>query len=142
MVQALQAGATYPDGRYPNMFLFYLVPTQAHTTDEAVRALEAALNRVKTQRVGPDALNQAKSQVRALSFDRLQSNTTMAEMLALYAASYGDWRKLFTLTDDVRSVTEEDLIRVAQRYFQPTTRTIVFTGSAAQAVPVSPGGAQ
>jgi len=124
---AMQAGATYPDGRYPNMFLFFFAPTQGHSVEEAQKALDELLARLKTQKVGLETLNQAKSRVRALSYQRLQTNPSAAEMLALYTSAYGDWKKLFTLIDDVRNVSEDDLIRVAQRYFHPSNRTTVYT---------------
>jgi predicted Zn-dependent peptidase len=138
---ALQAGATYPDGRYPNAFLFFLAPTQGHTIEENQKALEEVLTRLKTQKVGTEILEQAKSRVRALSYQRLQANPTTAEMLALYASAYGDWKKLFTLIEDMRNVSEDDLIRVAQRYFYPANRTTVYiAGPRLAAAPPDAGG--
>jgi predicted Zn-dependent peptidase len=138
---ALQAGATYPDGRYPNAFLFFLAPTQGHTIEENQKALEEVLTRLKTQKVGPELLEQAKARVRALSYQRLQTNPTTAEMLALYTSAYGDWKKLFTLIEDVRSISEDDLIRVAQRYFYPANRTTAYIAAPRiAAAPADTGG--
>jgi len=38
--QTVQAGSTFPDGRYPNLFLFFLAPTPGHTVEENQKALE------------------------------------------------------------------------------------------------------
>jgi predicted Zn-dependent peptidase len=132
----VQVGATYPDGRYANVFVFFVTMAQGHTVEEIQKALDEVLFRVKTQRIPAEVLNQAKLDVRGLSYRRLETNTTLAEMLALYTAAYGDWRKLFTLIDDVRRISDDDIIRVAQRYFTPVNRTTVYTtipGAAAAA---------
>ena len=35
-----QANSTYPDGRYPNLFVFFLAPSVGHTVDENLKALD------------------------------------------------------------------------------------------------------
>ena len=143
VAQTVQAGSTFPDGRYPNLFLFFLAPSQGHTVEENQKALDEVLFRMKTQPVGAEALNQAKISVRALSYQRLAQSAALAEMLALYAAAYGDWKKLFTLIDDVDKVTEDDLVRVSLRYFNPVNRTTVYTaipGLPAAGAPRTGGG--
>jgi predicted Zn-dependent peptidase len=57
----------------------------------------------------------------------MSNNTDLAGLLALYAASYGDWRKLFTALDDLNQVKAEDVMRAANRYFVATGRTTVQT---------------
>jgi predicted Zn-dependent peptidase len=122
-----QAGASYPDGRYPNLFVFVVNPAPAHSAPENEKALEEVLFKLKTRRVGEEALNQAKARVRSVAYQRLESNATMAQMLALYTSAYGDWKPLFQLIDDYNKVTEEDIMRVAQRYFVNTGRTTAYT---------------
>src|ERR1039458_2481750 len=47
--------------------------------------------------------------------------------LALYSATYGDWRKLFTTLDDLDRVSPADVQRAANRYFVAVGRTTVYT---------------
>ena len=64
----------------------------------------------------------------------MSSNRDLAGLLALYSASYGDWRKLFTALDDLNQVKAEDVQRAANRYFVATGRTTV-SDRAARASP-------
>ena len=135
---ALQASAvaTYPDGRYPNLFVFFLVPSRGHTVDENQKALDELLIKFESSKVDAEALARVKTKVRAGLIRRLGSNAGLASVLTTYYAAYGDWRKLFTSLDDINKVTADDVQRVALRYFNPAHRTIAYTVTTAQ--PVAP----
>jgi predicted Zn-dependent peptidase len=127
LAQQAQAIATSPDGRYANLFVFLLAPAQGHTVEENQRALEELLQRFKSALIDQQVLQRAKAQGRANLVRRMSNNTDLAGLLALYAASYGDWRKLFTALDDLNQVKAEDVLRAANRYFVATGRTTVQT---------------
>src|SRR5207248_1744552 len=94
LAQSVQAMATFPVGRYPNIFLFILTPAQGHTPDELQKALDELLNRLKQQKLDGNTLARAKAQARVMTISRLTSNAGLAGMLGAYQANYGDWRKL------------------------------------------------
>jgi predicted Zn-dependent peptidase len=123
---AAQAIATYPDGRYPNLFLFFLAPSVGHTVDEDLKALDDLLGRFKAQKVDAETLARVKTKARAGVIRRLDNNAGLARMLATYYASYGDWRKLFTSIDDLNRVTADDVERVARQYFVLPSRTVTY----------------
>jgi predicted Zn-dependent peptidase len=127
-----QGLATFPDGRYPNLFVFFLAPSQGHTVDENQKALDDLLARFKATPVDAETLQRAKTQARANVIRLLGSNNGLARLLALSYAGYGDWRKLFTSLDDFNRVTAGDVQRVAQKYFIPANRTIAYTGKGGQ----------
>jgi predicted Zn-dependent peptidase len=127
VAQQAQAVATHPDGRFPNMFVFQLVPAQGRTVEENQRALEDLLQRFKSTPVDAQLLARAKAQGRANVIRRMTSNRDIAGLLALYASNYGDWRKLFTALDDLNQVKAEDVQRAANRCFVSTGRTTVYT---------------
>ena len=127
LTQRLDIGATFPAGRYVNTFLFLLAPAQGHTVDENQQALEEFLNRLKTRRLDADIIARAKDQARVVMVNRLAVNSGLASLLAVSQGSYGDWRKLFTTTEDLKKVTAEDIQRVLARYFVPAGRTTVYT---------------
>ena len=122
-----EAKATAPDGRFPSLFLFWLVPAQGRTVDENAKALDDMLARFKTTPLEPQMLARAKSMGRANLIRRINSNREMAALLALYAGSYGDWHSLFTQLDDLAKVRAEDLQRAAGRYFVASGRTLVYS---------------
>ncbi len=121
------AEASFPGGKYPNLFLFFLVPNRGHTVEENEKACYQIIERLKTQKVSAETLQRIKTKVRASLIRRLDSNSGMADALTFYYANYGDWRKLFTTIDDTDKVTADDVMRVAKEYLVPETRTVVYT---------------
>lgn len=132
---ALQAQAipTYPDGRYPNLFLFFLVPGRGHTVEENQKALDDLLQRFLATPVDSETLNRVKTKARAAVIRRLESNAGLASSLTVAYANYGDWRKLFTEIDDLNKVTAADVARVARQCFVTKSRTVAYTVSPAPA---------
>ncbi len=126
---ALAAGAesSFPGGKYPGLFILFLVPNQGHTVEENEKAAYDIVERVKREKVSDETLNRIKTKVRASLIRRLDSNSGMAEALTFYYANFGDWRKLFTSIDDVAKVTADDVQRVARQYLIPDTRTVAYT---------------
>jgi predicted Zn-dependent peptidase len=127
LAQQAQAIATNPDGRFPNLFVFLLVPAPGHTVEENRRALEDLLERFKSSALDPVLFARAQAQERASLIGGMTSNRELARRLALHSASYGDWRKLFTTLDDLSLVTPQDVQRAASRYFVATGCTTVYT---------------
>ncbi|HWB87542.1 MAG TPA: pitrilysin family protein [Bryobacteraceae bacterium] len=124
---AAEAEDTFPDGRYPNLFVFYLVPSLGHSADEVEKALDNLLDQFKAEKVDEETLKRVKTKARAAVIRRLDSNAGLASLLTAYSAAYGDWRKLFTSLDDINKVTADDVQRVAREYFVPRSRTMAYT---------------
>ena len=124
---AAAAEADFPGGKYPGLFLFFLIPNRGHSVEENEKSCYEIIERLKTQKVTEDTLQRIKIKVRAALIRRLDSNSGMAEALTFYHVNYGDWRKLFTSIDDIAKVTGDDVVRVAKQYLIPETRTVVYT---------------
>jgi predicted Zn-dependent peptidase len=118
----------FPQGRYSNLALFFLVPSAGHTVGEDETALTNLLANLQTQRVEAERLARARTQARASAVRQLANNSGLAASLAVYQAAYGNWRKLFTSMDDLDRVTAEDVQRVARRYFVTNGRTLAICG--------------
>jgi predicted Zn-dependent peptidase len=138
LAQQAQAIAASPDGRFPNLFVFLLVPAQGRTVEANQRALEELLQRFTSTLVDPQVLERAKAQQRANLVRRMTSNRDLAGLLALHSATYGDWRRLFTTLDDLNQVKAEDMQRAASRYFVATGRTTVYTVLPGQSIAAPP----
>lgn len=139
-----ETGDSYPDSRYPNLFLFFIAPALGHTIEENQKALDELLTRFEAQKVDAETLARVKTKARAGVIRRLDSNPGLASLLTAYYAAYGDWRKLFTSLDDLDKVTAEDVQRVARQYFVTPSRTVAYTvnGGAPPAGADSRGGPQ
>jgi predicted Zn-dependent peptidase len=131
---SLDAGATatMPGGKYPNLFFFYLVPSQGHTAEENEKELDSVIANFKNTLVDDATLARTKTKTRAGLIRQLDSNAGLAQLLSSYQANYGDWRKLFTSIDDIDKVTAADVQRVAKQYLVPENRTIAVTYKPAQ----------
>jgi len=129
----VQVFATFPDGQYPCLFVFLASASPGQPVEQIHKGIEDLLSRLRVQKVGPEVVAEARAQTQARAYQRLASNATMAEMLAIYTAAFGDSEKLFSLIDDLGKVTEDDILRVAQRYLIPSNRTTVFTSLPGQA---------
>ena len=142
VAQQVQATASNPDGSFPNLFVFLLVPAPGRTVEENQRALEDLLQRLKSNPVDPQLLARAKAQVHATLLRRMSGNSELASLLATFAAGYGDWRKLFAVLESVNQVKPEDVQRAANRCFVATGRTTVYTVPPGQSNVVPPSAAQ
>ncbi|HEY4361815.1 MAG TPA: pitrilysin family protein [Bryobacteraceae bacterium] len=123
----------FPGGKYPSLFLFFVAPSQGHSIEENEKAIDAIIERMKTQAVDAESLQRVKTKLRASLIRKLDSNSGLASELATYEANYGDWRKLFTELDDYNKVTADDVMRVAKAYLTKDTRTVAYTYAPAKA---------
>jgi predicted Zn-dependent peptidase len=123
----VEAADTFPDGKYPNLFLFFVEPALGHTIEENEKALDEALGAFEAQKVDAETLMRVKTKARADVIRRLDNNSGLASLLTANYAAYGDWRKLFTSLDDLNKVTADDVQRVARQYFVTPSRTVAYT---------------
>jgi predicted Zn-dependent peptidase len=144
IAQGVEAIATFPSGRYVNLFVLTVIPARDHTLEENRKALDDLLARFESKPVDAGTLARVKNMVRGRIARRLGSNQQLAALLPSYYVTYGDWRKLFTVANDFDHLTAEELQRVAVQYFIPANRTIAYITNVAQPVtlPSGPGGPQ
>ena len=124
---AAESGATFPGGKYPSLFLFFLVPASGHTIEENEKAAYEIIERVKKEPVDEASLQRIKTKLRADLIRKLDNNAGLASELCSYYAAYGDWRKLFTELDEYNKITAADVQRAAQTYLIQSTRTVAYT---------------
>ncbi len=123
----VETSASFPDSRYPCLFVAFLVPNMGHTLAETEKELDVMLEKFKTEPVDPVALQRVKTSTRAELIRSLDSNSRLAGLLPAFYAAFGDWRKLFTSIEDVDKVTAADVQRVARQYLVKNTRTVTIT---------------
>src|SRR5579871_1765047 len=126
---ALGAGsqATFPSGKYPSLFLFFIAPSTGHSNEENEKAMYEIIERVKKEKVDDASIQRVKTKLRADLIRKLDSNSGLAAELCSYSVNYGNWRKLFTDLDAYNKITADDVQRVAKTYLIETGRTVAFT---------------
>jgi predicted Zn-dependent peptidase len=130
-----EAVSTYPDGRYPNLFVLFLVPALGHTVAENETALHDLLTRFTAKPVDAETLQRVKTKVRAQVIREMANNASLAKLITMYYGAYGDWRKLFTSIGEVNEVTAADVQRVAGQCFVSINRTLAYTEPPKPAAP-------
>jgi predicted Zn-dependent peptidase len=120
--------ATYgaPGSRYPNLFVISLVPRYPHTAEEVEQALYRELDRLSREPVSKKELERVRNRLRVEQLRDLQSNSGLAHMLTYFQTVAGDWRYLVEYDSHIASVTAEDVMAVAGRYFTAENRTVAI----------------
>lgn len=136
------AESEFPGGKYPGLFLFFIVPGLGHTVAENEREMYAVIDKLKTEKVDEATMKRVRTKVRAGLIRQLDSNSGLASQLTFYYVNYGDWRKLFTGLDDIDKVTAADVQRVAREYFTAERRTVGYTIPPKKSAPEQKGGAE
>lgn len=133
------AQPTFPGGKYPGLFLFFLVPNRGRTLEENEKACYEIVERLKTRKVEDETIQRIKTKLRAELIRKLDSNSGLASELTAYHVAYGDWRRLFTELDEYNKITAEDVMRVARQYLVHETRTVAYTVTPAKPAPATEG---
>jgi predicted Zn-dependent peptidase len=133
----------YPGVKYPHLFAFYAVPLPGHKPEEMGVAIQAELERLKTEDISDEELKMIRTRAKAGVLRGLDSNEGLATQLATYQARFGDWRELFRWVDQIDNVSKADIRRVANQIFVEGNRTVGMIETASPSAPAaSKGGAQ
>lgn len=123
---ALSAAAVGDLGEHPKLFYAYAVVQPGHTADEAGKALEQELDRLRTEPVSEPELTRAKNQ---FTRDVVMGRQTVQQKASILGRASvlrgGDVASADAELDRLHRVTAADIQRVAQTYFAPTSRMIV-----------------
>jgi predicted Zn-dependent peptidase len=132
----------FPGAKYPNLMVFYAMPTPGHTNDEVQAAIRHEIDRLLKEPVSAEELRMVKTRAKADLIRGLGSNSGIASQIATYQARFGDWRELFRAVDRIDRVTVEDIQRVAREAFRPTNRTVSMIANETAVAANAQGGAQ
>ncbi len=124
--------------------LFYVSASYLPGKDPAVvqKALYDELELLKTTPVDPRELEKAKNQLEVAFVMNQDSLFSLGLNLAEYEIAL-DWRAIGNYVPSVRSVSPQEIMRVAAKYFTPDNRTVgilVPTGPPEKTPPQPPGG--
>ncbi len=113
----------FPGRKYPNLFVFFAIPTPGHAPAEIRDAIRSEIEKLKAQDVTDDELKMIKTRAKADLIRRLGDNQGLAFQLGTVQALFGDWRELFRQVERIDKVTKEDVRRVANTTFIASNRT-------------------
>ncbi len=138
-----ESQASFPGGKYPSLFIFFVAPASGHSVEENEKALYGIIDGVQQNKIDAESLQREKTKLRASLIRQLDSNSGLAQQLCFYQANFGDWRKMFTELDEYNMVTADDVMRVAKTYLIQNGRTVAYTYAPPKpAAPVQQGDAK
>ncbi len=115
-----------PGGRYANLFVIGATIRAPHTVKEVEAAIDAELERLKSEPVSDMELQQILNKLEYEEFRQMGSNGGLARNLTEYEATAGSWRYLIEHRQQVAKITAADVQRVAKQYFVRENRTVGF----------------
>lgn len=120
-----RARASISMARYPDLFMASATPMGDHTCDDVLQAVYTEIERIKTEKVEQWEIDKVRSQADADFIRGLNSNMGLARRIGNMEAMVGDWHYLTGYRDLYKSVTPDDISRVAAKYLTKRNRTVV-----------------
>jgi zinc protease len=108
----------------PGWYNLEAIPNSGTSLETLQQKMDVVLEKIKKEKVTPEELRRAKETARVSTFLGNDSIENQAQALGYFETIYGDWRVIDKLSERYNKVTEEDLLRVAQKYLAPTNRTV------------------
>ena len=109
--------------KFEGMFELRGTAAEGHAPEEVEQALYAEMERLKTESVDPRELQKVKNQNAASTFRQLQGNFFLMYSLLMREA-YRGWETINSDPPLYEAVTADDIMRVANTYFEPENRTV------------------
>ncbi len=121
-----QAFASFPGGKYPNLFGIFVVPAKGVDAPTCEAEVLAEIKKLKDTTISNEELDKIKARAKSKFVNQLSSRTGMAGQLTLYQNLFGDWRVMFNILDQINAVTPEDIRRVANDCFTDGNLTVAY----------------
>ncbi|MFT3927882.1 MAG: pitrilysin family protein [Myxococcales bacterium] len=111
--------------RGPDLFSFWAVVAEGKDPKLARQVIFSEFEKVAKSGLSPRELEKAKNRMRSMFVFGLASSLERALVLGQYELYFGNAEILRTELDRYLAVTNEDIKRVASRYFAPQSRTVL-----------------
>lgn len=108
----------------PGLFFVFAVMQQGRTAEEGQQTLYEQIEKLKNEPVDSKELAKAKNQLESEFIFGLQSVSSKGQQIGYYQTIMGDYTALFEEANKYQAVTAEDIMRVAQTYFDSKNRTV------------------
>jgi zinc protease len=106
----------------PDLFMISAECLPGRTPEEAEKAINEEIAKLKSEPLGERELAKAKNQIEAGFVFSQDSLFSQAMLLARYEVALS-WKALDDYIPNIRKITAEDIMRVMKKYFNSETRT-------------------
>jgi zinc protease len=122
---AASIGSSYSAfDRGDTLFMIRGLPNQTYTTAQLENAIWQIIDQLKNEPISPDEMERVKAQLiseRVYKMDTIQGQAT--ELGALTSVGL-DWRLSENLIDQIKTITPEQVQKIAQKYFTKERLTV------------------
>lgn len=110
----------------PGLFTIYVQPHQGVKTEAVEAAIYTELNKLQSTPVSDRELTEAKNQIIAEHFRRLQTIAGRAQEVGAAQVFFGDWQHVNQEGQLINSVTAGQVQQAIRKYVAPTNRTVAI----------------
>jgi zinc protease len=121
--KAVAAGMDFEEMHDPGFLQAVVRLRQDQSIDEARQILLKTIENVAAEPPSKEEVQRAKDRI-LKNIDLGLTNSEMVGLTLSESAATGDWRLLFLERDDIKKVTEQDVLRVAKAYLKQSNRTL------------------
>lgn len=106
----------FPGSRLNNLLIISVEPLKGVPLARIEKSVEKELAKLKTEPVSDEELQRVRKQATASIMYALDSNDDLAEALARFQVTFGDWRLIAGYPDEIAKVDSAEIMKVAQKY--------------------------
>ena len=122
---ASSATGWLPPFQHDALYEFAVTMREGLSADAAVQILRNELDDLRTNLLSAEELDRARAQLLADQYAQLLSNSGRAGFLGFYEVAWGKWENGVDFLEALRQVTDEDVRRVAQTWFQEQRSSMI-----------------
>lgn len=116
----------FPCIRYPYLFTIIVKPLQSKLLDEIKTRVYDEILRLKNSPVEDEELDWTKSKINADLVRNFASDQDLADQLIYFEDYHGDWKKLFSYSKKINSVTKEEIQNIIKQCFYKDNHIIAY----------------
>jgi zinc protease len=116
--------SSYGESFDPTIFGFYAIAGKGVNETDLEKAIYTELDKIKKDGITDKELQKVKNQKLIEFYNQVETINGKSNNIGTYEVFFGDYKKMFEAPDRYNKVTAEDIKRVANKYFNKTTRTV------------------
>ncbi len=110
----------------PGVFIIFAISNAGVDPKTVEKDIDSIITKVRTSEISDKEFEKLQNQVEADFVSQTSTNMGIAEQLANYYVYFGDANLINTEIERYRKITKEDLLKAAQKYFNPNSRVVLY----------------
>lgn len=124
LAAAVQSWNGDPGVRFDNLVTIFAVPNRGVGYNKLTGAIQSELDALAQTPMPEAELEKCKTKILADYLRQLETPMSTAVLVGHTQILTGDWHNIFKYIDQIRTMTPQDVMRVAAKYLTPSNRTM------------------